>query len=139
MEAQARVSKPNSTALVEATETTLSLKEKDGLTLSFLMYRLRRPSRWPRFRAFIRGVKPAMMSTGSSPLAGRKVLVAPDAQRAPGDAVVGYDLGNGGVVVDHFQRPEAEVANVEGFDGKFPAALPAFEPVDKKTPEPGPP
>ena len=43
VEAQARVSKPNSTALVAATDTTRSLKEKDGFTLSFFRYRLFRP------------------------------------------------------------------------------------------------
>ena len=37
VEAQLRVSKPNSNALVAATETTLSLNEYEGLTLSFLM------------------------------------------------------------------------------------------------------
>ena len=37
VEAQEMVSNPNSRALVAATDTTRSLKEKDGLTLSFLM------------------------------------------------------------------------------------------------------
>ena len=37
VEAQARVSNPNSTALVEAMPTTLSLNEWEGLPQSFLM------------------------------------------------------------------------------------------------------
>ena len=37
VEAQEIVSKPNSRAFVAATDTTRSLKEKEGLTLSFLM------------------------------------------------------------------------------------------------------
>lgn len=54
-------------------------------------------------------------------------MVAPDAEGAAADPVVADDLGNGGVVVDHFQRPEAEITHIQGFGGKLPAALPALE------------
>ena len=59
-------------------------------------------------------------------LSGEQILVAPDAQRPVGDALVGNHLGDGHVVVNDLQRAEAEIANVEGFARVFPAAFPAF-------------
>ena len=56
----------------------------------------------------------------------QQVLIPPDAQRARGDALVADYLRNGCVIVDHFQRPETEVTNVQGFDRIIPAAFPAL-------------
>jgi hypothetical protein len=54
---------PNSRALVSATETTRSLNENVGLTVSFFSHRSLIPSSAPRRGAGIRGVKPAPRST----------------------------------------------------------------------------
>ena len=56
----------------------------------------------------------------------QQVVVAPDAQRAVGDALVRDHLGDGHVVIDDLKRAEAEIANVEGFARVFPAAFPAL-------------
>ena len=87
VEAHEIVSNPNSCALVAATDTTRSLNENEGLTLSFLMYRLLSPSRLPRLSALSSGVYPAMMSTGWSPSAGsrsayRQILSGPASMRS---------------------------------------------------------
>ena len=86
MLAQARVSYPNSTALVAATDTTRSLNENDGLTLSFLMYRLLSPS----FLAEVPGLHQRCVARHDvHRVVGRRrqqILVAPDAQRPLGDA-----------------------------------------------------
>src|SRR5579875_3447531 len=59
VDAQANVSNPNARARVTAMDTGRSLNEKVGLTVSFLMYRLRRPHSRPRLLAFTSGVQPA--------------------------------------------------------------------------------
>ncbi len=42
----------------------------------------------------------------------QKVLVPPHGERPGGDALSADDFGDGTVVVDHLQRPEAELADV---------------------------
>ncbi len=66
VEAQAKVSKSNSSALAVATETTRSLKEKVGLTLSFFIYNWFNPSSLPRLLAFVNGVMPVSIPTSNS-------------------------------------------------------------------------
>ena len=56
VEAQAIASKPNSRARAMATETTRSLKDHVGFTVSFFSQRLSRPSTLPRRSALISGV-----------------------------------------------------------------------------------
>src|SRR5918911_3585102 len=63
VDAQARVSKPSSMALLLATDTGRSLKEKVGLTVSFLTHTLRSPRARPRLVALTSGVYPAWVST----------------------------------------------------------------------------
>src|SRR5262245_24365925 len=65
-----RTPKPNSSALLLAMLIGRSLKEKVGLTVSFLSHRLFRPSALPRLWALTSGVKPACVSTIRSPSIG---------------------------------------------------------------------
>src|SRR5919204_757709 len=74
VEAHDRVEKPNSIALVLATDTGRSLNENVGLTVSFLSHRLRKPKARPRLSALTKGVKPACVSTSRSPSTGRSAL-----------------------------------------------------------------
>ena len=58
---------------------------------------------------------------------GEEVVIPPHGHRPALDALAAYGFGDAGVVVLHFQRPEAEVASVEGFDGILPVAPPTAQ------------
>src|SRR5690606_11484089 len=66
VDAQATVSNPNARAVVSATDTTRSLNDQVGLTVSFLIHRSLRPSTSPRRGAGVRGVSPPPRCTGST-------------------------------------------------------------------------
>ena len=134
VEAQARVSKPNSRALVLATATTRSLKEKDGFTVSFLMYRLSRPRTRARFLALMRGVKPALISTAFFGVRREQVVIAPDAVGALGNPLPAHHTRYGFVVVGDLQGTEAEVAHIERLRGVLAAALLAKQALYIRTP-----
>src|SRR5437588_3827870 len=72
VEAHARTSKPSSRARVLAIDTGRSLNENVGLTVSFLIHRLRSPNARPRLWACTRGVKPACVSITRSPSIGNR-------------------------------------------------------------------
>ena len=72
VEAQAATLNPSSRALVRATDTTRSLNEPVGLTVSFFSHSSDSPSSAPRRSARRRGVRPAPRSTAPSALAGNK-------------------------------------------------------------------
>ena len=64
-------------------------------------------------------------------LGGQQVGVPPDAQRPGLDPVPAHHFGDGGVVVDHLQRAEAEITDIKGIGGLFPPALAAFESINE--------
>src|SRR5580698_5431718 len=87
VEAQAATLKPSSRARVRATETTRSLNEPVGLTVSFFSQRSDRPSSAPKRSARRSGVKPAPRSTAPRGLAGnrsayRQIVFGPAAIRS---------------------------------------------------------
>src|SRR3954467_6133879 len=84
VDAQAATLNPSSRALVRATETTRSLNEPVGFTVSFLIQSSPRPSSAARRSARTNGVKPAPRLTGFSPDTGkrsayRQIVVGPAA------------------------------------------------------------
>ena len=83
METHARTSNSNSKALVVVTETCRSLKEKDGFTLSFLMYRWSRPSILPRFLALKQRGQAGAYVYGLFCLHRQEVMVAPHREGGP--------------------------------------------------------
>src|SRR6266436_4662155 len=64
VDAHAATLNPSSRALVSATDTTRSLNDPVGLTVSFLIHSSPRPSSAARRSARTSGVKPAPRSTG---------------------------------------------------------------------------
>ena len=84
VEAHAATLKPSSRARVSATETTRSLNEPVGLTVSFFTHSSESPSSAPKRSARNNGVKPAPRSTAPSALAGsrsayRQIVLGPAA------------------------------------------------------------
>ena len=87
MEAQAATLKPSSRARVRATDTTRSLNEPVGLTVSFFSHRSDSPSSAPKRSARSSGVRPAPRSTAPAALAGnrsayRQIVFGPAAMRS---------------------------------------------------------
>jgi hypothetical protein len=72
VEAQAATLKPSSCALVRATDTTRSLNDPVGFTVSFFTHSSRKPSSAASRSARTKGVKPAPRLTAPSAEAGSK-------------------------------------------------------------------
>ena len=74
VEAQARVWNPSWRAREEATATTRSLNDQDGLQVSFLIQSSRMPSRSASRSALSSGVQPTLRSTMKSSSTGRRSM-----------------------------------------------------------------
>src|SRR3984957_12100327 len=122
VEAQAATLKPSWRALVSATETTRSLKEPVGLAVSSLIHSSPSPSSAARRSARPSGGKPAPRSTRG---------VAPEGGGAGRKALPADRGGDPLVVVGDLERPEAVVADVQGFGGEGALTFTTTQPSDK--------